>query len=111
MWGSLAKLLQRNDSKEKAKPGTTFQVRPPNPVPTPEGHVRLKRVSKSNLIKMHYPDGSYVNYVYSKDTQRQWIKLGMNPYKIDDICNYLYNFNDVIVPIRSETDEPWTIWD
>lgn len=108
MWNSLeklTKLFRANDSKTKAKPGTTYQVRPPIPVGIPEGYVMLKRTPHSNLIQIHYPDGSFTNWVYGKDTQSQWIKMGMNPFKIDQICNFLYNFNKVIVKLK--IDEPW----
>ena len=98
MWNSLeklTKLFRVNDSKTKAKPGTTYQVRPPIPVGIPEGYVMLKRTPHSNLIQI----------IYGKDTQSQWIKMGMNPFKIDQICNFLYNFNKVIVKLK--IDEPW----
>lgn len=86
--------------KNHARPGTTYEVPGAPPTAIPEGYVKLVRIPKSNFLQIHYRDGSFENFVHSRDTQRFLVKRGLNPYKVEWLVDYLWNYNEVIVRVR-----------
>lgn len=111
VWGRLQDRLGLNKSPNKAKPGDKFIVPGPKPTPIPEGHVLLKRIPRTNFLQVHYRDGSFENLVYSKTTEDFLVrKVGCNPFKVDWYTNFLFNFNKVIVPIRTPEERDWNPW-